>query len=54
MRSEFETWNRSVDKSITGADYPEGRVLPSGRTPRKTPQTPAANPGAKPDPTREN
>ena len=54
MRSEFETWNRSVDKSITGADYPEGRVLPSGRAPRKTPQTPAANPGAKPDPTRED
>jgi len=31
MRSELDAWNRSVDRSITGADYPEGRVLPSGR-----------------------
>lgn len=28
MRAELDTWNRSVDRSITGADYPEGRVLP--------------------------
>ena len=33
MRSELDAWNRSVDNSITGADYPEGRVLPSGRDP---------------------
>ena len=33
MRSELDAWNRSVDASITGADYPEGRVLPSGREP---------------------
>ena len=31
MRAELDAWNRSVDKSVTGADYPEGRVLPSGR-----------------------
>ena len=31
MRSELDAWSRSVDASITGADYPEGRVLPSGR-----------------------
>ena len=31
MRAELDAWNRSVDLSITGADYPEGRVLPSGR-----------------------
>ena len=30
MRAELDAWNRSVDKSVTGADYPEGRVLPSG------------------------
>ncbi len=34
MRSELDAWNRSVDASITGADYPEGRVLPSGREPK--------------------
>ncbi len=32
MRAELDVWNRSVDASVTGADYPEGRVLPSGRT----------------------
>ena len=31
MRSELDAWSRSVDASSTGADYPEGRVLPSGR-----------------------
>jgi len=31
MRAELDAWNRSVDASVTGADYPEGRVLPSGR-----------------------
>jgi len=35
MRKQLDVWNRSVDKSITGADYPEGRVLPSGRKPVK-------------------
>ena len=37
MRSELDAWNRSVDKSVTGADYPEGRVLPSGREARGLP-----------------
>jgi arylsulfatase A-like enzyme len=31
LASQLAAWNRSVDRSITGADYPEGRVLPSGR-----------------------
>lgn len=31
MRAELEAWNESVDRSTEGADYPEGRVLPSGR-----------------------
>lgn len=35
MRKQLDAWNRSVDRSITGADYPEGRVLPSGRKPMK-------------------
>ncbi len=33
MMAELDAWNLSVDRSITGADYPEGRVLPSGREP---------------------
>ena len=41
MRAELDAWNRSVDESITGADYPEGMVLPSGREP-----TGATTPGA--------
>ena len=36
MRSELDAWNRSVDASTTGADYPEGKVLPSGRKPKET------------------
>lgn len=32
MQKQLDAWNRSVDRSITGADYPEGRVLPSGRS----------------------
>jgi arylsulfatase A-like enzyme len=32
MRAQLDAWNASVDESITGADYPEGMVLPSGRT----------------------
>lgn len=31
MMEQLEAWNRSVDKSMTGADYPEGKVLPTGR-----------------------
>ncbi len=31
MKAEFDAWNASVDRSVEGADYPEGRVLPSGR-----------------------
>ncbi len=36
MLEQLKAWNRSVDKSITGADYPEGKVLPSGRPPTKS------------------
>ena len=32
MRAELDAWNRSVDASVAGADYPQGRALPSGRT----------------------
>ena len=32
MREELDAWSRSVDQSMTGADYPEGKVLPSGRS----------------------
>ena len=31
MRAQLDAWNESVDKSVEGADYPEGRVLPTGR-----------------------
>ncbi len=31
MKAELDAWNASVDRSAEGADYPEGRVLPSGR-----------------------
>jgi arylsulfatase A-like enzyme len=31
MRQELDAWSASVDRSMTGADYPEGKVLPSGR-----------------------
>ena len=31
MRAELDAWNASVDKSVEGADYPEGKVLPTGR-----------------------
>ena len=31
MMAELTAWNQSVDKSVSGADYPEGRVLPSNR-----------------------
>ena len=29
MKAELDAWNASVDRSVEGADYPEGRVLPS-------------------------
>ena len=48
MRAELDAWNRSVDKSVTGADYPEGRVLPSGREPRGLPSLSAENRSFKP------
>ena len=32
MERQLGEWNRSVDRSITGADYPERKVLPSGRS----------------------
>ena len=31
MIAELEAWIASVDRSVEGADYPEGRVLPTGR-----------------------
>ncbi len=31
MRSQLDAWNASVDRSVEGSDYPEGRVLPLGR-----------------------
>ena len=31
MKAELTAWSASVDRSTEGADYPEGRVLPSGR-----------------------
>ena len=31
MKAELTAWAESVDRSTEGADYPEGRVLPSGR-----------------------
>ena len=31
MKDELTAWSESVDRSIEGADYPEGKVLPSGR-----------------------
>jgi arylsulfatase A-like enzyme len=36
MRRQLDAWNASVDRSMTGADYPEGKVLPSGREPGNT------------------
>ena len=31
MKAELSTWSESVDRSTEGADYPEGKVLSSGR-----------------------
>jgi inactivated superfamily I helicase len=31
VRAQLDAWNASVDKSVEGADYPERRVLPTGR-----------------------
>ena len=31
MMAQLAAWNQSVDTSASGADYPEGRVLPSNR-----------------------
>ena len=31
MRQQLDTWSVSVSRSALGADYPEGKVLPSGR-----------------------
>jgi arylsulfatase A-like enzyme len=36
MRRQLDAWSASVDRSMTGADYPEGRVLPSGREPESS------------------
>ncbi len=33
MRRQLDAWSVSVSRSALGADYPEGRVLPSGREP---------------------
>ena len=37
MRQQLADWDATVDRSITGADYPDGEVLPSGREPRRSP-----------------
>ena len=31
MRKQLEQWSISVSRSAFGVDYPEGKVLPSGR-----------------------
>ena len=31
MRKQLDSWSVSVSRSALGADYPEGKVLPSGR-----------------------
>ena len=33
MRKQLDSWSVSVSRSALGADYPEGRVLPTGREP---------------------
>ena len=33
MYRQFQQWSLSVSRSALGADYPEGRVLPTGRKP---------------------
>lgn len=33
MYEQYKQWSRSVSHSALGADYPEGRVLPTGREP---------------------
>ena len=33
MREQLDAWSLSVSRSALGADYPEGKVLPSGREP---------------------
>ena len=33
MYDQFKEWSLSVSRSALGADYPEGRVLPTGREP---------------------
>jgi hypothetical protein len=33
MYERFAQWSLSVSRSVLGADYPEGRVLPTGREP---------------------
>lgn len=36
----FEAWNKSVDESVAGHDYPEGRVVPKEPGPRTWADTP--------------
>jgi len=33
LYEQFRQWSLSVSRSALGADYPEGRVLPTGRGP---------------------
>ena len=33
LREQLDAWSLSVSRSALGADYPEGKVLPSGRKP---------------------
>ncbi len=39
MKLEWRKWNRSVEDSAMGADYPEGKVVPPDPGPRSWPQT---------------
>ena len=33
LYEQFKIWSLSVSRSALGADYPEGKVLPTGRAP---------------------
>jgi arylsulfatase A-like enzyme len=44
MVKQLEEWNRSVEGSIAGRDYPEGRVLPGEPEPREWREVPEYEP----------
>lgn len=39
MKTAFDAWNKTVEDSIAGLDYPEGKVIPPDPGPRSWPQT---------------